>query len=351
MGSPAREGDVASKASDFFHKLQGYARLASQLAGLLKEYPHKLAELRAKRAAPPPFALGHDPAKYKTAAGTLELFQKAELLAGTTRKYVQDKLLITGTDLHPDTFEVLRYFDGVGDAGAHHGMYLAALAYRYGVTGDAAHLAELLDKVHGAYNQLTITSAPDGVITDPRTGQRLAPRPGLPVRGYASATDPLTKDMKDIAVTNRSNSSLSILYGQVGGGFTSTQYPGTPTETLISADFNLDGRPDLAVGTASGIAVQFGLVGGMFAATGFSQVGIALRALVDPHLQGSNHLELGDRVDQRRIAGLAWLRFSWGLLLLVFQIFLSFLERGDHFFERRDNVGQIGGAQGFHERH
>ena len=200
----AQKGDaLVQKASSLYEQLVGYVELARGIVRVAKGYAPKLAELRRKRALPSP--LGSTPAaKYKTAAGQLELLQKAELLAGTTRKHVHDKLLITGTDLHPQTFELLRFFNGVGDAGAHHGMYLAALAYRYGVTGAADHRAEFLDTILGAYNQLTVTSAPDGFVFDVRSGQRLPARAGLPVRGYGNIASPLVRDMADLAKTNAS---------------------------------------------------------------------------------------------------------------------------------------------------
>jgi hypothetical protein len=196
--------DIVQKAKDFFEKLKTYAEVAKKIAGVVKEYPKKLAELRARRAGAPPFDLGFDPAKYKSAAGQLELARKADLLLASTRRHLHDKVLITATDLNPDTFEILRFFSGLGDAGCHHGNFVAALAYRYGVTGAKADLDELLDSLQGAYNQITITSAPNGFLFDPRTGQKLAARPGLPVRGYANIADPLVKDMDDISKKNPS---------------------------------------------------------------------------------------------------------------------------------------------------
>ena len=44
----------------------------------------------------------------------------------------------------------------------------------------------------------------------------------------------------------------------------------------------------------------------------FEQFGIALGAGVDPHLQGPDHLQLGDLIDQRIVLrpGLPWLALS-----------------------------------------
>ena len=58
---------------------------------------------------------------------------------------------------------------------------------------------------------------------------------------------------------------------------------------------------------------------------GLGHLGVALRADVDPHLQGADHFQLGQRVDQggsvllaaRRAAGLAW--------LFCFHVLLGFL--------------------------
>jgi hypothetical protein len=105
---------------------------ARRVARIAKAYPQKLAELRARRSQPPPFDLGFDPARSRSAAGHLDLLRKAELLGRTTRQHLHDKILITATDLHPDTREILRFFSGLGDAGCHHGMYLAALSYWFG---------------------------------------------------------------------------------------------------------------------------------------------------------------------------------------------------------------------------
>ena len=46
-------------------------------------------------------------------------------------------------DLHPDTLKFLRYRGGLGDGAYHHGQYLAARAFKYGVTRDPRDLAAL----------------------------------------------------------------------------------------------------------------------------------------------------------------------------------------------------------------
>lgn len=67
--------------------------------------------------------------------------------------------------------------------------------------------------------------------------------------------------------------------------------------------------PLLAVGQSLEGFEQFGLFVGVFA-TGVTlgHVGITPGAAIDSHLQGPNHLQLGDRIDQRRFARLALLR-------------------------------------------
>src|SRR6185295_19181718 len=56
----------------------------------------------------------------------------------------------------------------------------------------------------------------------------------------------------DIVVTNPDEDSLSVLSGSKGGKFAVDVVPGVPRpDAAVTADFNGDGRPDLAVALAA----------------------------------------------------------------------------------------------------
>jgi len=72
---------------------------------------------------------------------------------------------------------------------------------------------------------------------------------------FSIATADLNGDGKpDLAVANRHSNNVTVLLGNGAGGFSAA--PGSPVEvggepfSVVTADFNGDGRPDLAAGNA-----------------------------------------------------------------------------------------------------
>src|SRR5207244_9988167 len=122
----------------------------------------------------------------RNAAGLAELEQKAAVYRTTARKFVHDGLVVNRAFIDPKTRDVKAYLDGLGDSGIYTGPYLASIAYEYGATGSAESLAHLKEVLTGVYNLMTLAGRSDGVIVDRATGQRMAPRPGLAIRGFGN---------------------------------------------------------------------------------------------------------------------------------------------------------------------
>jgi hypothetical protein len=173
-----------------FTKLKGYLELAQKIVDLLADYPKKRDELRALRARPVPIDTGYRPDYYRSAAGLAELEQKAAVYDVTARRFVLDGVVLERGYVNPRTREITSFVDGMSDASVTTGRYLAACAYRYGTTGNAAHLQHLLEVLQGVYNLMTIASAPNGHIVHRLTQQRVTPRPGLPVRSFCNTASP-----------------------------------------------------------------------------------------------------------------------------------------------------------------
>jgi hypothetical protein len=165
--------------------LQEKISLARTVLEVARDYPRKRAELRALRAKPAPAWTGFDPVLALSGPGLANLARKAEAYERmTTERHLLDHLLVKYVALHPGTGARLRYQGGHGDGSYHNGQYLAARAYKYGVTGDPRDLAALRSAMTGVYHLMTIAAAPAGRIVNPRTGAAVAPRPGLAVRGF-----------------------------------------------------------------------------------------------------------------------------------------------------------------------
>jgi hypothetical protein len=201
--APRIVGQVAEREE---RRLAGFADELQESLGLVRallevagETARKLAELRAMRARPPPVDTRFDPAAALSAAGKRELWEKAEEYERMAReRHLQGHLLITQAAIHPASRQLATYVGAIGDAAYHSGQALAAFAFKYGVTGAPADLASLKGALTGVYNLMTIAAAPAGRIVDPRTGQPVAARPGLPVRGYAEETAPLFQGNYDL---------------------------------------------------------------------------------------------------------------------------------------------------------
>jgi hypothetical protein len=195
-------GDVArADAADkqgLLARLKGYLEVARTVVQMLKEYPKKLAELRALRAKPVPFDTGYRPDHYQSAAGLAELAAKADLYETTARRFLHDHVLIERGYVDPRTREVTGFVDGLGDSGIVTGRYLAACAFRYGVTGKPEDLEHLKRVLTGAYNLMTLAGAPDGYIVHRKSGQRIQPIRGLPIRGYGNMDSPKVNKMHDL---------------------------------------------------------------------------------------------------------------------------------------------------------
>ena len=76
---------------------------------------------------------------------------------------------------------------------------------------------------------------------------------------------------KDIVTTNEDgNYSMTMMTALPGGGYSNTTLPGGRSESLLSADFNHDNRPDIAYSVFhQGAGVKLGQPGGGFSATTF----------------------------------------------------------------------------------
>jgi hypothetical protein len=99
---------------------------------------------------------------------------------------------------------------------------------------------------------------------------------------FSVAAADLNGDAKpDLAVANRRSNDVTVLLGDGAGGFTAA--PGSPVEvggqpfSLVTADFNGDGRPDLAVAnnTSKDVSVLLGDGVGRFSAGPGSPVRVA----------------------------------------------------------------------------
>jgi hypothetical protein len=183
---------------DFFAQVKRAARVAAIAVKMLKEYPQRRDALRAQRAKPPPLDTGYRPDYYRSAAGLAELERKAAVYSETAKRFVRGGLVVNRAYIDPSTKQVKAYVDGLGDAGIYSGPYLAAVAYEYGTTGSPHALEHMKELLAGHYNLMTLASAPDGTILHRPSGQRMSPRPGLPVRGFGNIADPLLKDMEDL---------------------------------------------------------------------------------------------------------------------------------------------------------
>ena len=193
----ARLKATAKNLRGFAEKAREKVALASAVLRVAKLYPQKLAELRALRSRPSPIHTGFDPAAALSPKGLLALQAKARVYERITNEHLADHLLVKDAELDPDTGALVRVTGGLGDGAYHHGQYLAARAYQYGVTGDATDLAALKSAMLGAYNLMTIASAPAGRLVDPRTGAVMKPRAGLLVRGFYDEAGPLRGDAAD----------------------------------------------------------------------------------------------------------------------------------------------------------
>lgn len=189
---------LRTELNDFMAKLRSYVELANRVLTILPEYPKKRDELRAMRARPSPMDTGYRPEYFRTAAGRAELEQKAEVYDAVARKHLQDSILIERAFIDRQSRAVTSFADGLGDAAVVTGRYLAAVAFRYGTTGKAVDLQRLLEVLKGAYNLMTLAGAPNGTIVHVKTGQVVAPRPGLPVRGFGATDDPRVNTMMDL---------------------------------------------------------------------------------------------------------------------------------------------------------
>jgi hypothetical protein len=231
---------AARNLDRFFDVLKEKLALVREIVRLVREVPAKRAELRAKRAQPAPIDTGFDPARYRSAAGQAQLLRKAEVYAGTAKQHEHDLILVNSAELHPETHALLRFSDGLGDSAYHTGQYLAALAYRFAVTGSPENRDALLRVLAGVYNLMTLTSDTTGTITDPRTRKVVRPRPGLPLRGYGNIASPLVKEMGDLAP---SNASVYVFEG--------TPF-GLPRGTYhLSSDISRDQMDGLFLGLAA----------------------------------------------------------------------------------------------------
>ena len=109
----------------------------------------------------------------------------------------------------------------------------------------------------------------DGTFTQ-APGSPIALGSGPPVVGSLAVGDFNRDGNLDLAITNDTNGTLSVLLGAGDGTFTSA--PGSPIalggspQNVVVGDFNGDHEPDLAVNTGNGVTVLLGNGDGTFRA-------------------------------------------------------------------------------------
>lgn len=163
-------------------------------------------ELQTRRQLPAPVNTGHDPTTARTDAGRAVLATRASTYETWMRKFhlidgeVAGCVEVTVPQVgHRENdinqYQALNGCQGdkrISNGGGDLAKYLGALAHKYAVTTAPADLESLRDALWGYYNVMTIAGSSAGNIqrlpnTDSTDApQQVAPKPGLPVRFYAS---------------------------------------------------------------------------------------------------------------------------------------------------------------------
>ncbi|MBM3736087.1 MAG: hypothetical protein FJW39_09900, partial [Acidobacteria bacterium] len=154
--------------------------------------------------------------------------------------------------------------------------------------------ANFLDRFSAALKaNLHVTKPAGGVTSSVKINT------GATARG--TATGDFNADGKpDLAVTNQGANNVSVLLGNGTGGFSAA--PGSPLamgggtgpEALVAADFNNDGRLDLAVAntSASNVSILLGLGTGAFFASGTIAVGTLPAAITSADFNNDGNTDL-----------------------------------------------------------
>ncbi|MBI3072837.1 MAG: hypothetical protein HYY84_12040 [Deltaproteobacteria bacterium] len=184
-------------------KLCEFVVQAKGIAEIMSNYRAKRDEARAKRAGPPPIATGYNEARADSPAGRASLAQKAnDWETYTARHHFRDSLIVPGLKvrLTQRGIDVFGIWSGMQNSGFNTGVYLAARAFKAGVTRDNADFDAVRSALAGIYNLMTIARAPNNgtlrvIKARPKPGDCTpAPRPtaGVVARSFVRIKDATT---------------------------------------------------------------------------------------------------------------------------------------------------------------
>src|ERR1700687_2591110 len=121
IASATRGKSLRKEAEDLLAQVRRAERIAEITAQILKEYPKRRDALRELRKRPAPIDTFYKPDYYRSAAGLVELAQKAAVYRETAKKFVHDGVVVDRAYLDPKTRQVTAYVDGLGDTGIYTG--------------------------------------------------------------------------------------------------------------------------------------------------------------------------------------------------------------------------------------
>jgi hypothetical protein len=111
---------------------------------------------------------------------------------------------------------------------------------------------------------------------------------------YAAVGDFNGDGLPDIATVESASQSLSLLFGQLDGTFQAPVSSGLsfPVTSITAADFNRDGKADLALTTSTGVAVLINAGDGSFGPPAFYGAGIIANYVAAADLDHDGNVDL-----------------------------------------------------------